>query len=173
MNLIEKFENSTNQTVETFNKIFTKTPITGCDSYSEVIIGELGKDNKRKVLVGNEVFYLDLTQKESFVKKEKVKSVKYESKLSRSTKISRKLPDIYRILRPTEFLIYCAIKEVGQIDGVEELSRQISISNKTIIANLPRLISLGLIKKEYVGCTGKAGSFNKLSINLDKNNILQ
>jgi predicted DNA-binding transcriptional regulator len=174
VNLIEKFENSLDQTVKTFNSIFTKTPIMGYDLTEEVVICELNKDNKRKVLVGNDVLFLDLTQKEIYIMQEKKAIVKKSSKkLNKSTKLSRNLPSIYRILKPTEFLIYSAIKEVGEVDGVEELSRQIGISNKSIIANLHRLVSLGLIKKEYVACSGVSGSFNKLSLNLDANLILQ
>lgn len=164
MNLIEKFEDMPVQDVGTFNSIFTTTPILGFKTDESVIIGELCNANQRKVFVGNEVLTMDLTQKKSIKKEKRVTFVKPKGELERCTKVSAELPKIYKILKPTEFMIYSAIKEVGEVDGIEELARRISVSNKTIISNLPRLIQLGLVKKKYVTVIGKTGSFNKLMV---------
>jgi DNA-binding MarR family transcriptional regulator len=164
MNLIEKFENMPFQDVETFNRIFKTTPILNKDKDLDVRICELTPSNMRRLVVGEETMFLDLTQKKNTDFQKKKKVVNKKSNLKKVLKVSKKLPDIYKILRPTEFMIYSAIKEAGEIHGVEELSRQIFVSNKSILANIPRLIELKLIKKEYVACDNKAGSFNKLSI---------
>lgn len=164
MNLIEQFEDMLVQDVGTFNSIFTTTPILGFDSDIEVRICELCNGNQRKILVGSEVLLMDLTQKKSIKKEKRVTFVKPKGELERCSKVSADIPNIYKVLKPTEFMIYSAIKEVGEVDGIEELARKISVSNKTIISNLPRLIQLGLIKKKYVTVIGKAGSFNKLVV---------
>jgi hypothetical protein len=169
MNLIEKFENMPVQDVGTFNSIFKTTPIMGYDFSTEVQIYELKADNKRRIQVGNEVVFIDLTQRKSIKEEKRVTFVRPRGKLNKSKKISRELPKVYKILKPTEFMIYSAIKEVGEVSGIEELSRKISITNKTIIANLPRLIQLGLVKKQYVSCEGETGSFNKLTVDTSVN----
>lgn len=161
MNLIEKFEDMLAQDVGTFNSIFTTTPILGFNSDVEVRIGELCNGNQRKILVGSEVLLMDLTQKKSVKKEKKITFIKPKGGC---TKVSANISNIYKILKPTEFMIYSAIKEVGEVDGIEELARKISVSNKTIISNLPRLIQLGLVKKKYVTVIGKTGSFNKLIV---------
>jgi hypothetical protein len=164
MNLIDKFENMPFQDVGTFNSIFVTTPLMGFDFKEPVLIGALTNGNERKILVGNTEVLIDLTQRKSLKPEKRTTFVKPKGTTERCNKSSLKLPAIYKILKPTEFMIYSAIKEVGEVDGIEELSRRISISNKSIIANLPRLIELGLIKKKYVTVIGKAGSFNKLTI---------
>lgn len=169
MNLVEKFENMPVQDVGTFNSIFKTTPIIGREFSTEVSIHELTPDNRRRVKVGNEIIFIDLTQRKSIKEEKRVTFVRPKGVLSKSEKISRELPTVYKILKPTEFMIYSAIKEAGEISGIEELSRKISITNKTIIANLPRLIQLRLVKKQYVACEGKAGSFNKLTIDTSVN----
>lgn len=169
MNLIEKFENMPVQDVGTFNSIFKTTPIMGYDFKTEVEIFELLPDNRRRVKVGDDTLFIDLTQRKSLREEKKPTFVRPEGRLTKSEKVSREIPRVYKILKPTEFMIYSAIKEVGEVSGIEELSRRISITNKTIIANLPRLIELGLVKKQYVACEGKAGSFNKLTIDTSVN----
>ena len=164
MNLIEKFENMPVQDVGTFNSIFRTTPILGFPFDKEVIVRGLVSDGRRELIVGGSTVYLDLTQKKSIREEKRVTFVKPKGELQRAIKKTSELPKIYKILKPVEFLIYSAIKEVGQVDGIEELARNISVTNKTIIANLPRLISLGLVKKQYVACEGKTGSFNKLTV---------
>lgn len=164
MNLLDKFENMPFQDVGTFNSIFKSTPILNVDHSTKVEVCEMHKDNTRKLIVGDKVIFMDLTQRKSLKPEKRVTFIKPKGITERCNKSTLKLPEIYKILKPTEFMIYSAIKEVGEVDGIEELSRRISVSNKSIIANLPRLIELGLIKKKYVTVIGKAGSFNKLSI---------
>lgn len=165
MTLIEKFENMPVQDVGTFNSIFKTTPILGFNSNLEVEIGDVTKDDQRKILVGTEVILMNLTQKKSVKEKKKtVTFVRPMGTLEKVKKVTKTISNLYKLLTPTEFMIYSAIKEAEEIHGIEELSRQIFVSNKTIIANLPRLISLGLVKKQYVACEGKAGSFNKLTV---------
>lgn len=164
MNLIDKFENMPFQDVGTFNSIFVTTPLLGFEADEPVLIGALTSSNERKILVGNKEVLIDLTQRKALKPEKRVTFVKPKGITERCTKSSLNLPVVYKLLKPTEFMIYSAIKEAGEVDGIEELSRKISISNKTIIANLPRLIELGLIKKKYVTVIGKTGSFNKLTI---------
>lgn len=161
MNLIKIFEDMPVQNVKSFNQVFKTTPIVGFDSDEDVRVGEMTTGNERRIYVGDSVMSMDLTQKKSIRVKKKVveKPIK---KLEMVEKTSRDLPSIYKILKPTEFMIYLAIKEVGQVDGIEELSRKISISNKTILSNLKRLTDLGLVMSKRV--TGKEGSFNKLTV---------
>jgi predicted transcriptional regulator len=161
MNLLDKFENMPFQDVGTFNSIFKTTPILNVDYSTRIEICEMHKDNTRKIIVGDEIIFMDLTQRNN-MDFEKKKAVKKQSNFKKITKVIKELPTLYRTLKPTEFIIYSAIKELGEVHGIEELSRQISISNKTILINLPRLIELNLVKKEYVTCEN--GSFNKLSI---------
>lgn len=168
MNLIEKFDNMLVQDVGTFNSIFKTTPILGYDSNLEVEILGLGKDGQRKIRVGDVEFYMDLTQRKSIKpEKKRVTFVRPRGVLDRAEKTKASLPKVYKMLRPAEFIIYSAIKELGEVDGIEELSRHISVSNKTIIANLPRLIQLGLVKKKYVACD--SGAFNKLTVDTSVN----
>jgi DNA-binding transcriptional ArsR family regulator len=160
VDLIDKFENMPFQDVGTFNSIFKNCPILGVSFDTSVEIKELVK-GERRVIVGSSEILIDLTKKAILKNEPKVK--KELTKIKKSNP-RRKLvlSEIYTLLKPTEFLIYCAIKESGEIDGVEELSRAIKISSKTIHANLKRLLELKLVKVEYVAC--RSGSFNKLTI---------
>jgi hypothetical protein len=164
MNLIQLFESKPVQDVGTFNSIFKTTPILGFPFDEEVTIRGLVSDNRREIIVGESTLYMDLTQRKSIKAEKKITFVKPKGELQKSIKKTSEIPKLYKILKPVEFLIYSAIKEVGEVDGIEELARNISVTNKTIIANLPRLISLGLVKKQYVACEGRAGSFNKLTV---------
>ena len=163
MNLIEKFENMPFQDVGTFNSIFTETPIMGVPSNTSVEIKEIVV-GKRRVIVGDSTLHLDLSQKFKSipVKKEKIqKVVLYEKIQKKQLTISK----IYRMLTPTEFMIYSVMKEVNEVHGVEEFSRNIPLSNKTIANSLKRLIELKLIKKEYVTC--ESGSFTRITIDTE------
>jgi predicted DNA-binding transcriptional regulator len=152
------------QDVGTLNSIFKTTPILGFPFSQEVVVRGLVSDGRRELVVGTSIIYMDLTQKKSIKEEKRVTFVKPKGELQKAVKNISELPKLYKILKPVEFMIYSAIKEVGQVDGIEELARNISVTNKTIIANLPRLVSLGLVKKQYVACEGKAGSFNKLTV---------
>lgn len=161
MNLISKFENMPEQTVKTFNKLFKSTPIVGFNSNDEVRIGEVSTGNERKVYIGESVLSIDLTQNKK-VKSNKKIVKKSTKKLEKMVKKDLNLPSIYKILTPTEFMVYSAIREAGEVDGIEELSEQLSIINKTIYTNLKRLTALGLVKSRMVA--DNSGRFNKLTI---------
>ncbi len=153
MNLIEKFENMPFQDVGTFNSIFKNSPILGFDFSTEVEIGNLTPDNQRRVKVGEDVLFLDLTQK-SQVEVRKVS--KKQSKLEKvAVSKPKTLPAIYSMLTPTEFMVYLAIKELGEIDGVTSLSSMISITTKTISNCLIKLSTLGLVDKKRVSSGDK------------------
>lgn len=161
MNLIEKFENMPFQDVGTFNSIFKTTPILNVDFSQPVEICEL-KGNERRIKVGNETIYMDLTQKKSALMEKKKKREKPKNVRPRHNKIAITLPDIYRLLSPVEFVIYSAIKEVKEVGGVEELSRHLGISNKTILLRLKKLVNLNLVKREFVSCG--SGSYLKITL---------
>lgn len=163
MNLIEKFENMPFQDVGTFNSIFTDSPILGFPMDTSVEIKELVAGTRR-VLVGEETLFLDLLQKVKRVpvKKEKVEKVVVYEKVSKK---QLSLSDIYKRLKPTEFMIFSAIKEVGEVHGVEEFARNLPLSNKTIANSLKRLVELRLVKTEYVTC--ESGSFTKIIIDTE------
>lgn len=160
MNLIEKFENMPFQDVGTFNSIFKGSPLLGYESTESVEIGNLCNEDKRRVKVGEVIILMSLSQKtiRTVPKREEI------NRLKKSKKVQSTIPEIYRILTPTQFMIYSAIKEAGEFSGVEELAKSISITSKTIFSNLPKLLELGLIKKQIVSGENIAGSFNKLTI---------
>lgn len=161
MNLIEKFESMPFQDVGTFNSIFKKTPILGVASSVIVEIAELNSSNRRRIKVGGDSIFLDLTQKYMNVESIK-KPVVTKKKQERVIKISRSLSSLYKTLKPAEFMIYSAIRDMGEVDGIEELARKISIHSKTIAVNLHRLVDMGLVKKQTLICS--SGIFSKLTI---------
>lgn len=161
MSLIEKFENMPFQDVGTFNSIFTGSPILGFPFDTPVEIKELAAGTRR-VIVGTETLYLELLQKTKKVSEVKSSKVEEKSKFIKVNKKSLNLSRVYRMLKPTEFMIYSAIKDAQEVHGIEEFSRHVGLSNKTISNNLKRLVELKLIKAEYVVCEN--GSFTKLTI---------
>lgn len=169
MNLIEKFENKPFQDVGTFNAIFTKTPILGFDSNTPVEIKNIVA-GKRRVLVGNSEIFLDLRMRSAPIAEIKKTREGRKVKVRRvSEKKKLKLPDFYRMLKPSEFVVYSAIKEAKEIDGMEELSRVIGITNKTIAQTIKRLVKLKLVQTECVA--GPSGSFTKIKI--DTSSLLE
>jgi len=158
MNLIEKFENMLVQDVGTFNSIFTTTPIMGYDSNEPVEIGKLGQADTRQVKIGSSTVIMKLAQNKKIISVKKEQDVKLPKSLKKKPNIS----ELYKILRPSEFMIYSAIKEAGEFSGIEELSKYTSLSTKTIFSKLPRLIELGLIEKKMVHCEESAACFNRL-----------
>lgn len=156
MNLINVFESKPFQDVGTFNAIFKATPILGYPSNAEVEIKELVTGKERRVLVNGDTLYIDLTQKTPLSERTISRAKKKESKVRKiATAQNKLLPDIYRRLSSAEFLIYHALKELGEAYGVSQLARNISLSRQTITACLPRLISLGFVKTEKVTFEGK------------------
>jgi DNA-binding MarR family transcriptional regulator len=161
MSLIEKFENMLKQNVGTFNSIFTHTPIMGIPFDTDVEIRGVCPGGLRLVKVGDSVMHLDLSAKKTAKKPQKEK---VERRILSSIEVSsKKLPSLYRTLKPTEFMVYSAIKELGYIIGVTKLAEQLNLNSKTILTNLPRLVKLGLVTREKV-VTDK-GNFYKLVAN--------
>ena len=169
MNLIEKFENMPVQDVGTFNSIFTATPIMGFSFETKVQIKDLVA-GRRRIVVGDQELFIELSQKTRKVPEQKKKSVtkKTGTQYKKVNKKELSLSPIYKMLKPTEFMIYSAIKQVTEIHGFEEFSRQIGLSNKTVAANIKRLVELKLVKCEYV--VSVDGSFNKITIDTDNLN---
>jgi predicted transcriptional regulator len=148
MNLIEKFENMPFQDVGTFNSIFKNSPILGFPFSEDVEIGNLTTDNQRRVKVGETVIFLDLTQKTQ-VEVRRVE--KKERKLQRVTTVKLKtLPVIYSMLTPTQFMVYLAIKELEEVDGINTLAKILPMTTKTISNCISKLSKLGLVQKKKV-----------------------
>lgn len=145
MNLLERFENMPAQDVGTFNSIFKHNPILGFPFDAEVEILGVGKDDTRLLKVNGTVISKDLTYKAPV---KKTKAIKKE-KLERAELQNGVLPDIYR-LKPAEFMIYCAVRDLGYVVGITELAKKINISQRTILTNLPQLVKLGLLSKQKV-----------------------
>ena len=153
------------QDVGTFNSIFKKTPLLGFNSSDEVEIGGIGSNNQRIIKVSGKLIHLDLSQKiDERAPRVKVQKVK---KLSQVERTNKRIPELYRLLKPTEFMIYSAIKEVEFIDGIESLSKEISINSKTIAINLKKLVKLGLVKKTLL--SSSSGIFYRLSVDTISN----
>lgn len=160
MNLIDKFENMPVQDVGTFNSIFKHNPIMGFPFDAEVEICGIGKENTRVLKVNGEFIQKDLTYKMP------TRKIIKETKTNNLEKVefgTKKLPEIYSKLKPTEFMIYSAVRELGFVVGIIELSKQLNINNKTVLTNLPKLIKLGLVRKERVATN--SGSYFKITAN--------
>jgi DNA-binding MarR family transcriptional regulator len=148
MNLIEKFENMPFQDVGTFNSIFKNSPILGFPFSQEVEIGNLTTDNQRRVKVGECVLFLDLTQKTQVeVRRVEKKKRKLQKVVTAKFKT---LPIIYTMLTPTEFMVYLAIKELEEVDGITTLAKILPMTTKTISSCLVKLSKLGLVQKKKV-----------------------
>lgn len=63
MDLIEKFENMSEQTVKAFNEVFKSTPILNVDENLPVEIREPAAGDERKIKIGDEIITLCLIQK--------------------------------------------------------------------------------------------------------------
>lgn len=159
--LIEIFENKPFQDVGTFNSVFKNTPILGYPADAEVEIHELSSEDKRKITVGDNTIYMKIVQPN---KKElrKIKA-KRQPVLPKVTESRVKLPEIYKILKPIQFMIYMAIQTVGSINGVDELSQQLSVDRRSLSKNIKHLVKLKLIRTEKVSAKGK----NVLRISVD------
>lgn len=155
MTLINEFENQQMQNVEAFNRIFKKTPLLGFNSDEPVEILEITKDSKRKIRVGTELLFIDLypNQRKKIMRKRKAEKI-----IVKKEKIPD-LPDIYKMLSPIQFMVFHAIKEVKQVDGIEGLSTKINLNRKTIASGITKLVELNLVKKEYLN------GFFRMSIN--------
>jgi DNA-binding MarR family transcriptional regulator len=167
MNLIELFEKRPFQDVGTFNAIFKTTPLLGFPATMEVEIKELVRE-KRRIVVGETELLLDLTQKKLPSKAMlEQKGLSKKAKKLLAIKKEAKLPDIYKTLKPSEFMIYSAVSELGSVDGITELAKHLSIDQRSIRNNLTRLEKLGLIKTTSVAC--RSGEFLRLSVDTTSN----
>ena len=165
MNLIQIFESKPFQDVGTFNSIFVNTPLIGFSSNDTVEICELGKDNKRRILVNDSFeIFLDITQKK--LKEEKKQRIVKQS-VKRISLEKKNFSKLYQILTPTQFVLYHAIESVGEIDSIGQLSEATRLERKTVSVNLNKMESMGFIKKTLVD---KGNYFFKITI--DKNKII-
>lgn len=157
ISLIEVFESSLIQDVQTFNIIFKKTPIVGFAPDTNVEIKDLHEGDKRRILVGDEVIFLKIVQEAQKKRVPKKVNLGILKKVSTpSTKgFYSKLPDIFKKLSPHEFMVYQAINMLECIDGIEELSKQMALSRKTISSAVKKLTQLGVIRSEKVSAEGR------------------
>jgi DNA-binding MarR family transcriptional regulator len=161
MNLIDKFESMPFQDVGTFNSIFKSTPIIGHSYDLPVEIKNITHGQRRLVQIGEATVEMELTQSK-LTRDFQRHTVEFKPKAKAFKKEAMKLPTAYKQLTGAEFLIYSAVKELGEVCGIMELSRQISLTSKSIYNNLPRLIKLGYVKTERVIST--SGDYTKISV---------
>ena len=155
MSLIDVFENKLTQDVKTFNLIFKQTKIRDFPSDASVEIKELHAEDKRRILVGEDVIFLRIVQVKRKRKTKKKQERKYILKREKSSPSPVVLPDIFIKLKPTEFMVFQAIKLLGKIDSIEELSKQISICSKTIGQVIKKLIKTDMITADKISLDGK------------------
>ena len=150
MNLIDVFESKPFQDVGTFNSVFKTTPILGFDVDLEVVIG-LMTPTGRKLTVGGKEIILNLAvNKKQMQKVEAKKAVR--SRFKQPVK-SIGLSSLYKELSPSEFMLYCAIKELGTVYGISQASKLINLTTKTCgnalkVLNEKKLVE---ITKDYCG----------------------
>jgi DNA-binding MarR family transcriptional regulator len=154
MNLIELFESKPFQDVGTFNSIFKATPILGFSSSTEVEI--LGMTPKgRRILVGGQELTIDLIV-DGKQKKVKAKRIHKEREVKAPIKPLSKL---FSDLTPSEFMLYSAIKEAGEVNGLTKLLPMLNMNYKTSIKALKKLV-----EKKLVVCENKSKNFNRISL---------
>ena len=150
MNLIDVFESKPFQDVGTFNSVFKTTPILGFDVDLEVVIG-LMTPTGRKLTVGGKEIILNLAvNKKEMQKVEAKKAVR--SRFKQPVK-SIGLSSLYKELSPSEFMLYCAIKELGTVFGVSQVSKYVNLSTKTCTKVLKELQAKKLVNvsADYCG----------------------
>ena len=168
MNLIELFEKKPFQDVGTFNAIFKTTPILGFPANAEVEIKGLVNGGMRRIEVGGTELILDLAPTKN-AQKVAEKRAKFTKDKVRCKKTKAELPPIYKQLTASEFMTYYAIKELGSVSGMTELSRHISLTRNTISKCLVKLKKLGWIKTETVAPDTTGGAFLKITIDTATN----
>ena len=154
MNLIDIFESKPFQDVGTFNSVFKITPILGFDVDLEVVIG-LMTPTGRKLTVGGKEIILDLAVSKKDMQKVGVKKA-VKSRFKQPVK-STVLSSLYKELSPSEFMLYCAIRELGTVFGVSHLSRNVNLSTKTCTKVLKELQN-----KKLVNVTGDYCGISKI-----------
>lgn len=151
LNLIEVFENKPFQDVGTFNSIFKQTPIVGFSFDTPVQIKELNQGDERKILVGDATIFLKIIQSKH-KPKEKIKKIPILKKAF--SEPSKELPEIFRKLNPTEYMIYNALLILGKINSIEEFSKKINVSRRTISNAVKRLSDMKMISTELASVNG-------------------
>lgn len=154
MSLIDVFENKLSQDVKTFNSIFKQTKIKNYPSDSSVEIKELHAGDKRRIVIGEnkEEILLKIVQVR---RKRKRKKKEKEFILKKVSAVNSTLPEIFMKLKPSEFMVFQAIKLIGCSDSIEELSKQMCICSKTISQVVQKLIKMNMIETEKASVDGK------------------
>lgn len=151
LNLIEVFENKPAQDVGTFNAIFKQTPIMGFSFDTPVQIKELNQGDERRIAVGDSTILLKIVQSKH-KPKEKAKKISVLKKTS--SEPSKELPEIFKKLNPSEYMVYNAILLLGKVNSIEEFSKKINLTRKTISAVIKRLSEMKMISTELVSVEG-------------------
>ena len=142
MNLINLFESKPFQDVGTFNSVFKTTPILGFDSSLEVEIGNITSTGRRLLVGGKEItMSLEVNKKEQAVR-EKRERISSFSKPNKSGTLSR----FYKELSPSEFMLYSALKELGVVYGVSQLSKLVNLTTTTCGKTLKSLQEKKLVQ---------------------------
>jgi predicted transcriptional regulator len=150
--LIDVFENKLTQDVKTFNLIFKQTKIRSFPSDAIVEIKELHAEDKRRILVGEDVIFLRIVQVK---RKRKTKKKEKQYILKQVSATNSCLPDVFMKLKPSEFMVFQAIKFLDCIDSIEELSKQMCLNRRTISEVVQKLIKMNMIKTEKVTVDGQ------------------
>ena len=142
MNLIDIFESKPFQDVGTFNSVFKTTPILGFALDLEVVIGSMTPTGRRLSVGGK-----DITLSLAVNKKEQQLRAKVTRKSAfNKPKQTETLSSLYKELSPSEFMLYSAIKELGVVYGISQVSRLINLTSKTCAKTLKTLQEKKLVK---------------------------
>lgn len=152
--LIDVFESKPLQDVKTFNSIFKQTKIKNYPSDASVEIKELHAGDKRRIVIGEnrEEILLKIVQSR---RKPRRKKKEKEFILKKVSAVNSSLPEIFMKLKPSEFMVFQAIKLVGCSDSIEELSKQMCLNRRTISQVVQKLIKMGMIETEKASVDGK------------------
>jgi predicted transcriptional regulator len=152
--LIDVFESKLSQDVKTFNLIFKQTKIKDYPSDASVEIKELHAGDKRRIVIGEnkEEILLKIVQ---IKRKRKRKKKEKQYILKQVTAINSCLPDVFMKLKPSEFMVFQAIKLLDCVDSIEELSKQMCLNRKTISQVVQKLIKMNMIRTEKVAVDGQ------------------
>jgi DNA-binding MarR family transcriptional regulator len=151
MNLIQQFESKAFQDVGTFNSIFKATPILGFPASAEVEIGGITAKGRR-ILVGEVELFLNLTANERVEKIAKVKRLTQRVKAAkRIREVPKKLgvlPELFHKLSPGEFMVFAALKELGEVRSAVHFATILPMDRRTIHNMATALEVKGMVKIE-------------------------
>jgi hypothetical protein len=167
MTLIELFENKPVQDVGTFNSIFVTCPIIGFNHSDSVeILGPVR--GGRRILVNGKELVLDIPNSIVTNKNNtRAKRIKLPKKtITVVNSQAKPLPIAYKALSPGQFMVYSALKELGEVYNVTKFSQMLNMSYRAIQENLKELYRMGLVRSESVN-TSK-GNTSKISIDTSK-----